>query len=188
LNSLVIGIFAIFPLYLGYRFYGSFIDRKLIGPIDDLPTPAVTEEDGVDFTPARPSMLLGHHFSFIAAAGLIASTGGITAIWPVFGAANQLVAALALVVISSFLIGVNRPGRYTVIPAIFMLFTAMGALLYKSFYFFNKGGSLGIVLGSVSIVLVALAVYISFEANDVLFRLKSDKKLIANCHPGWINK
>jgi carbon starvation protein len=121
----------------------------------------------------------------VAAAGMIASTGGIGAIWPVFGATNQLVAALALVVISAFLIGVKKPAIYTVIPAIFMLLTTTGALFYKTFYFFNKGGSQGIVLGTVSIVLVALAVYISFEAKDVLFMLKSKRKPITGSHPAW---
>ena len=51
-------------------------------------------------------------------------------IWPVFGAANQLVAALALIVVTVLLVKLGKPCRYTLYPAIFMLVTTIGALLY----------------------------------------------------------
>src|SRR5918996_1198917 len=58
-------------LALGYRFYGAFLAREYA--LDDgRTTPAVSVDDGVDFTPTRPFYLLGQHFSAIAAAGPIA--------------------------------------------------------------------------------------------------------------------
>lgn len=121
----------------------------------------------------------------VAAAALLASTGGVKTIWPVFGAANQLVAALALVVVSSYLIGVKKPRLYTVLPAIFMLLTTVGALTFKMIGFFKTGSATGYLLGSVSVVLTALALYIAFEARDVLLFLKGKRDLIENPHPAW---
>ena len=52
-------------------------------------------------------------------------------IWPAFGASNQLVAALALLVISCWLLSKNKPTRYALIPALFMLVTSVAALIYQ---------------------------------------------------------
>lgn len=61
---------SIIILALGYRFYGSFLVKEM--KLDDShPTPACQINDGVDFVPARPFLLLGQHFSAIAAAGPI---------------------------------------------------------------------------------------------------------------------
>jgi carbon starvation protein len=57
-------------LLAGYRFYGRFLARRL-GIDDRRPTPACALNDGVDFVPARASLLIGQHFSAIAAAGPI---------------------------------------------------------------------------------------------------------------------
>ena len=92
-------------------------------------------------------------------------TGSWKVIWPVFGAANQLIAALALMVVSSYLLGVKRPTRYTVIPGIFMLSTSVAALLYKGYNFFFPGQEEDpqYLLGIVSLVLVILAVFVIEE-------------------------
>ena len=55
---------------LAYRFYGAFLDRRL-GVARNRATPAHSRADGVDFVPARPAVLFGHHFSSIAGAGPI---------------------------------------------------------------------------------------------------------------------
>jgi carbon starvation protein len=55
---------------LAYRFYGRYLSSRL--PLDDSrTTPACEVNDGMDFVPARPFLLLGQHFSAIAAAGPI---------------------------------------------------------------------------------------------------------------------
>ncbi len=121
----------------------------------------------------------------VAAAALLASTGGVKTIWPLFGAANQLVAALALVVVSSYLIGVKKPGIYTVLPAIFMLVTTIGALIFKMTGFFAMGTARGYLLGSVSVILTALALYIAFEAKDIFLFIKGKREPIVDQHPAW---
>ncbi|MEE9554078.1 MAG: carbon starvation protein A [candidate division Zixibacteria bacterium] len=121
----------------------------------------------------------------VAFSGIIASTGGVKTIWPIFGAANQLVAALALVVVSSYLIGVKKPAIYTVIPAIFMLITTMGALIIQMIGFFNSGAPHGYLLGVVSFMLIVLAAYIAIEAKDILLFIKNKRPAISNPHPAW---
>lgn len=57
-------------LLAAYRLYGKALGR-LYGLKAETPTPAHAYRDGVDFVPAKPSMLLAQHFSAIAAAGPI---------------------------------------------------------------------------------------------------------------------
>ncbi len=54
----------------GYFIYARFIEKKL-GADPSRPTPAHTRRDGVDFVPAHPTVLFGHHFAAIAGAGPI---------------------------------------------------------------------------------------------------------------------
>jgi len=68
IGLLVIIIILIF--LIGYRLYGGFLATKM--KLDDsCSTPACSINDGVDFVPAKPTLLLGQHFSAIAAAGPI---------------------------------------------------------------------------------------------------------------------
>ena len=79
--------------FLAYRFYGAFLSRRC-GVNDQLDTPAVQKEDGVDYSPTRASVLFGHHFSSIAGAGpivgpILAATyfgWGPTWLWILVGA------------------------------------------------------------------------------------------------------
>ncbi len=51
-------------------------------------------------------------------------------IWPAFGASNQLVAALALLVIACWLLAKGKDSRYALVPAVFMLVTSLTALVF----------------------------------------------------------
>ncbi len=63
-------ISAVVCFALGYIFYGRFLAGRF--QIEDSsPTPACQINDGVDYVPAKPALLLGQHFSAIAAAGPI---------------------------------------------------------------------------------------------------------------------
>ncbi|HBG78662.1 MAG TPA: carbon starvation protein A [Phycisphaerales bacterium] len=89
----VIVIATMLILLLGYRIYGRIVSKQI--ELDDSrPTPAVELNDGVDYVPAKMPLLLGQHFSAIAAAGPIVGPvlAGIwfgwlpTILWLVFGA------------------------------------------------------------------------------------------------------
>ncbi len=64
--------------------------------------------------------------SVVAAACL--AFGSWQVIWPVFGAANQLIAALVLLTASVYLLQRGRPSLYTLLPALFMAVTTVFAL------------------------------------------------------------
>lgn len=51
-------------------------------------------------------------------------------IWPIFGSANQLLAALTLLTVSVWLLKRKTKAYFTIIPAIFMIITTTGSLLY----------------------------------------------------------
>ncbi len=78
---------------VAYRYYGRALERWT-GIDAANPTPAHTEADGMDYVPARPSVLFGHHFSSIAGAGpivgpIIAASffgWGPTWVWILLGA------------------------------------------------------------------------------------------------------
>lgn len=56
-------------LTIGYLTYGKFLAQKVFELRDENPVPSHEMEDGVDYVPAKKGMLLGQHFSAIAAAG-----------------------------------------------------------------------------------------------------------------------
>ncbi len=55
---------------LAYWLYGRLMER-IFGADYLRETPAVTNNDGVDYVPSRPMVLFGHHFASIAGAGPI---------------------------------------------------------------------------------------------------------------------
>ena len=63
-------IVSVLTFAAAYVIYGRFLDRQ-IGPDDTCITPANRINDGIDYVPAKASLLLGQHFSAIAAAGPI---------------------------------------------------------------------------------------------------------------------
>ena len=65
-------VIALVIFALGYRFYASFLARRIFETdTDDTPTPATTMTDGVDFVPTNKHVLLGHHFTSVAGAAPI---------------------------------------------------------------------------------------------------------------------
>jgi len=71
MNILFIIIGSGLVLLIAYFTYGSFLSKKVFKLDDKKVTPAVEINDGVDYVPAKKGMLLGQHFSAIAAAGPI---------------------------------------------------------------------------------------------------------------------
>lgn len=71
LNAAFIAVLGAVWFFLAYRWYGGFIAKRLVEPDNGRATPAHTQRDDVDFVPANPAILFGHHFSSIAGAGPI---------------------------------------------------------------------------------------------------------------------
>lgn len=70
MNALVVLVAAVIALLLGYLFYGKWLAKKW-GVDPNHSTPSHELEDGVDYVPSPPYVVLGHHFSSIAGAGPI---------------------------------------------------------------------------------------------------------------------
>ncbi|SYZ74837.1 Carbon starvation protein CstA [Candidatus Zixiibacteriota bacterium] len=67
----------------------------------------------------------------VAAMFLLAVTNGYRLIWPIFGASNQLLAALTLIAVTAWLNLMGRKSWYTLIPAVIMVVTTIASLLYS---------------------------------------------------------
>ena len=76
MNGILVLVIGIAILAVAYLTYGKWLAKQWgIDPSRE--TPSHTEEDGVDYVPAKAPVLMGHHFSSIAGAGPI--TGPIGA-------------------------------------------------------------------------------------------------------------
>lgn len=105
------------------------------------------------------------------AAGALA-LGNWKAIWPVFGASNQLIASLVLIVVGVYLFSQKRRYLFVAIPAVLMLVTTMAALIFQTYGFLTDDHP-KILLGSVSIVLAIMAVFLIGKAVTVLASKKT---------------
>ena len=69
INALWIVVAAVSIYLIAYRFYGLFIADKVMQLDPTRATPAVTNNDGLDYVPTNKHVLFGHHFAAIAGAG-----------------------------------------------------------------------------------------------------------------------
>ncbi len=80
MSALLLAAVSAAAFLAAYRLYGGWLRRRVLAVLDDEPTPATLLEDGVDFVPARRSILFGHHFASIAGLGPILGPA-IAVIW-----------------------------------------------------------------------------------------------------------
>lgn len=99
---------------------------------------------------------------------------GYTKIWPIFGSANQLLAALALLALSSWLLSVGKKYKMVLVPMVLMFCVTLSALilLIKQYIF---GATQNYILGGFAILLFILAIILLIEAINVMFRKKTIK-------------
>ena len=98
---------------------------------------------------------------------LIGATDGWQKIWPIFGATNQLIAAVALFVVATWLMAVKKPTQYVLYPAIFMVITTIGALSWQAYRFLTASQP-NLVLGLTAIILIGLAMFVGNEGMQAL--------------------
>lgn len=60
--------------------------------------------------------------------GVLAASNAFTLLWPIFGTANQMLAALSLLAVSSWLLLRKRKALFTLLPAVFMMATTLASL------------------------------------------------------------
>ena len=98
---------------------------------------------------------------------LIGATDGWQKIWPIFGATNQLIAAVALFVVATWLMAVKKQTQYVLYPAIFMVITTIGALGWQAWRFFTAPEP-NMFLGVIAVILIGLAVFVGNEGMQAL--------------------
>lgn len=85
--------------------------------------------------------------------GMLTLSGQFAQIWPIFGSANQLLAALALLTVSVWLYTKGKSVWFTVIPMLFMFTVTSSALVILIQKNFNAGNIVLTLLGSILLVL-----------------------------------
>jgi len=122
-----------------------------------------------------PSLGKKHPATFIAvitALLLAFSSGGgkgALALWPLFGAINQLLAGLALLVITVWLAKKRLPIFYTAIPMAFMIAMTAWAMKINLVSFYTQKEMLLFVIGS---IISVLQIWMVVEGVIVLARLR----------------
>lgn len=111
--------------------------------------------------------------------GYLLSLGGYVNIWPLFGSANQLLAAMVLISLVVFLKVTGRKGFMLYIPMVLMFIVTMTALVQAIYgivmKLFVTGGFVLMVDGLqlvVAILLVALGLMIGFNSGSKLVKEK----------------
>jgi len=107
----------------------------------------------------------------IIPAYILAITNTYSNIWRMFGTANQLIAAIALITISAYLIEHKQKIKFLIIPTLFMVVTTLAALFWGLFnsssgYLFTGNWLLSLI----SIVLIILALIISWEGFRIVWK------------------
>ena len=111
--------------------------------------------------------------------GYLLSLGGYVNIWPLFGSANQLLAAMVLISLAVFLKVTGRKGFMLYIPMVLMFIVTMTALVQAIYgivmKLFVTGGFVLMVDGLqlvVAILLVALGLMVVFNSGSKLVKEK----------------
>lgn len=109
----------------------------------------------------------------VEAPGKGAGSGGFL-LWPLFGATNQLVAGLTLLIATIYLWRLKRPIVYTMIPMVFLIFMTMASMVWNFKVFANKP-----LLLFLSAVVLALAVWLLLEAYFVYSSQRKGERELA---------
>ena len=88
----------------------------------------------------------------------LAFSGQWTKIWVIFGTANQLVAGLTLMVLTSWLLVRKKRIRFVLIPAIFMLLTTLAALISQAIGCFRQHNNLLLIITLLLFILAAFMI------------------------------
>jgi len=70
-NSVLLALFGFLVFFLGFRFYSTWLSKRIFGLDEKIKTPAHEYRDDVDFLPTKKHILFGHHFTSIAGAAPI---------------------------------------------------------------------------------------------------------------------
>jgi carbon starvation protein len=116
---------------------------------------------------------------------ILVLTGWWQYLWVLFGGANQLMASLALLLVTAWLMSEGKAWGWTFYPMIFMFLTTIAALLYTSYKLLSKvfGGAFTAtsdilgngLMGFVALFLVIAALILAWEGFKAFGRYRGIK-------------
>jgi carbon starvation protein len=106
---------------------------------------------------------------------MIAPKGSWSEFWTLFGASNQLLAALTLLAITAWLYQARRRIAFTLLPMLFVLVITLWALaaLVVGNFSNARGFDVKFINGAASLALIVLAIYLVITA---FIKLRSEKR------------
>ena len=116
---------------------------------------------------------------------ILVLTGWWQYLWVLFGGANQLMASLALLLVTAWLMSEGKSAAWTFYPMIFMFITTIAALIYTSYNLLArvfsgavKGEALvgNTLMGLVGFFLVIAAIILGIEGMKALLRYRGMKE------------
>ena len=100
--------------------------------------------------------------------GIALGLTGYSKIWPLFGAANQLLAALGLLAVCTWLGAMGRNNKMFFIPMCFMLVVTICSLFQTILAKFKAADTWSLIQGGIAVVLVVLAIVLAITALQTL--------------------
>ncbi|NCU18181.1 carbon starvation CstA family protein [Pallidibacillus pasinlerensis] len=132
-----------------------------------------------EFAEGRSKFFHNQHVAtlvIVAGAAALAFSGTWVDLWPLFGSANQMLGALALMAVSAWLVKRGIKSLFTLIPMVFMFvltLSALGVLMYQNFTIGNW------LLTISGFVLFVLCVFLIIEAWNSFVSNKKDTSVKA---------
>jgi carbon starvation protein len=112
----------------------------------------------------------------VALMWVLAYFNTFAALWPIFGTANQLLAALSLIAVSTWLYVRGKKNLITVIPAIFMILTTTASLLILLFTKYLPQMNVTLLVADILLLLLSLGViYLSLRTMMTLLKERKQK-------------
>ncbi|MFL0684993.1 MAG: carbon starvation protein A [Algoriphagus aquaeductus] len=95
---------------------------------------------------------------------LLLASGEFSTLWPIFGSANQLLAALALLTIAVWLIKKNIPATFVTIPMFFMFTVTLASLGLFAWKNYQEKGYVLAVIAALLFVLAISLIFLAFKS------------------------
>jgi len=107
-------------------------------------------------------------------------TGVWQTIWVLFGGANQMMASLALMIITLWLINQGKKYRWAFWPFIFMYVTTIASLLYKGVYALQQAAAGtkvagNIIAGVIAFILIICALILGWDGWQAIQRARAER-------------
>lgn len=127
--------------------------------------PAIGKKHPATFIAVFTAFLLAFHEG---------SGVGAMVLWPLFGCCNQLLAGLALLVVTIYLARKKAPLIFTGLPMVFMIIMTGWAMIETISGFYSSSKWLLFVLG---LIIITLEIWMIIESINVFIKVYSDKNI-----------